>query len=77
METTSGFYGPKDMPLDLRRRIGAEVVAAANEPAVAQRISASGQEIRTSGPDELAAALKQQAARAAEIAKILGMAVKN
>jgi tripartite-type tricarboxylate transporter receptor subunit TctC len=76
METTSGLYGPRGMPLDLRRRIGAEVVAAASEPAVTQRIEASGQVMRTGGPAELAAALKDQAATAAGVAKILGMEKK-
>ena len=31
-ETTSGFYGPAGMPLELRKRIAAEVVAAASDP---------------------------------------------
>jgi tripartite-type tricarboxylate transporter receptor subunit TctC len=77
METTSGFYGPKIMPLELRRRIGAEVVEAAKDETIATRISRSGQAMVTGGPQELEAALKQQAARAAEIAKVLGMPAKN
>ena len=77
METTSGFYGPRGMALELRQRIGREVVEAASEPSVAQRISSSGQDMQTGGPEQLAAALKQQAERAAEIAKILGMTARN
>jgi tripartite-type tricarboxylate transporter receptor subunit TctC len=77
METTSGFYGPKVMPLDLRQRIGAEVVEAAKDATIAERIARSGQAMVAGGPQELAAALKQQAARAAEIAKVLGMPAKN
>jgi tripartite-type tricarboxylate transporter receptor subunit TctC len=77
METTSGFYGPKGMSLALRQQIGAEVVAAASEPATSARIVASGQIMRTQGPAELANALKDQAATAARIARVLGMEMKK
>jgi tripartite-type tricarboxylate transporter receptor subunit TctC len=76
METTSGFYGPRGMPLALRERIAAEVIAAASEPSVAAKIVASGQIMRTQGPADLALALKDQAATAARIAAILGMQKK-
>lgn len=76
VETTAGFYGPKGMPLDLRKRIGADVAAAANEADVTAKISATGQDVRTGGPDELAATLKQQTANTAAVAKILGMEKK-
>ena len=77
METTSGFYGPRGMPLALRQQIGAEVVAAASDPAISAKIVASGQIMRPQGPAELAAALKDQAATAARIAKIIGLEMKN
>ncbi len=32
VETTSGFYGPAGMPLELRKRIAADVIAAAERP---------------------------------------------
>jgi tripartite-type tricarboxylate transporter receptor subunit TctC len=77
IETTSGFYGPRGMPLELRQRIGADVVGVVNDPVISQRIASSGQDIRTGGPDEMAQTLKAQARRAAEIAKVLGMAAKQ
>ena len=77
IETTSGFYGPRDMALALRQQVGADVVAVVNDPAISQRIASSGQDVRTGGPDEMAQTLKQQAQRAAEIAKILGMTAKK
>jgi len=77
IETTSGFYGPRGMPLALRQQVGADVVAVVNDPAISQRIASSGQDVRTGGPDEMAQTLKQQAQRAAEIAKVLGMTAKN
>ena len=77
IETTSGFYGPRGMPLELRQRIGRDVIEAANDPAISQKIASSGQDVRTGGPEQMAQTLKQQAQRAAEIAKILGMTAKN
>ncbi len=73
MQTTAGLYGPKSMPLELRRRIGAEVVAVLGDPAIAAKIAATGQDIRTGGPEELAETLRQQAVTTAAVAKILGM----
>lgn len=77
METTSGFYGPKGMPLALRQQIGADVMAAASEPTVSARIVASGQIMRPQRPAGLADALKDQAATAARIAKAIGMEMKK
>ncbi len=77
METTAGVYGPRGMPLDLRRRIGADITAVLADPAIAAKISSTGQDIRPGGPDELAAIIRQQVANTAAIAKILGMPAKN
>ena len=44
--------------------------AAANDPEVTAKISSTGQDVRTGGPDELAATLKQQNANTAAVAKI-------
>ena len=76
-ETTSGLYGPKDMPLALRERIGADVIEAMSDATVASRIAATGQDIRRGGPAVLAGTLKQQAAATAGVAKILGMEAKK
>jgi tripartite-type tricarboxylate transporter receptor subunit TctC len=77
IETTSGFYGPSGMPLDLRKRLGADVVEAARDTTISERISATGQDMVPGGPEDLAQTTKQQAARAAEIAKVLGLQRKN
>jgi tripartite-type tricarboxylate transporter receptor subunit TctC len=77
VETTSGFFGPADMPLALRQRIAADVVAAAQDPTIAERISATGQDMVPAGPEELAQTLAQQAANAAAVAQVLGMQPKN
>jgi tripartite-type tricarboxylate transporter receptor subunit TctC len=76
METTSGFYGPRGMPLALRQQIAVDVMAAASDPGIAAKIVASGQIMRPQGPAQLAEALKDQAATAARIAKIIGLEKK-
>lgn len=77
VETTAGLYGPRTMPLALRERIGADVVAAATDPVVAERLGPTGQAMKPGGPQELAKALLAQSERAAAIAKVLGMEKKS
>lgn len=77
VETTSGFYGPNGMPIDLRRRIAADIVAAAQDPTITQRIAATGQAMDPAGPEQLAETVKQQTVTTATVAAILGMARKN
>ena len=76
VETTAGLYGPKGMPLDVRKRIAADVIAA-TDPEIVAKISSTGQDIRTGGPEELAATLQRQTAQTAAVAKILGLEVKK
>lgn len=77
VETTVGLYGPRGMPLALRERISTDVRAAASDPQVAQRLGPTGQAMKVDGPAGLAKALEAQAARAAEIAAVLGMSKKS
>jgi tripartite-type tricarboxylate transporter receptor subunit TctC len=77
VQTTSGLYGPTGMPLDLRKRIAADVIAVASEPTISQRIAATGQDMVLAGPDELAQTLKAQAEQAARVAQVLGLQRKN
>jgi tripartite-type tricarboxylate transporter receptor subunit TctC len=73
VQTTSGFYGPRGMTRELRERIAKEVIAIIADPEITARLVATGQAVRTGGPDELAQTLKEQAARAATVAKTLGL----
>ena len=43
------------------------------DPEITKRLVATGQAVRTGGPDELAQTLKEQAAQAATVAKTLGL----
>jgi tripartite-type tricarboxylate transporter receptor subunit TctC len=77
IETTSGLYGRAGMPIELRKRIAADVMAAAQDRTIAERITATGQDMVPAGPEELAETLKQQAAKAAAVANIVGLQRKN
>jgi tripartite-type tricarboxylate transporter receptor subunit TctC len=67
-----GFFGPPGMPPDLRERI-AEDVRAVTDKTIEQRLIATGQIVNLGGPAEFAAALADQRARLAAIAKDLGI----
>ena len=57
--------------------IGADIVEAAKDATISERIAATGQDMVPAGPDELAATIKEQGAKAAAVAKVLGMPRKN
>src|SRR5262244_3568340 len=74
MESLVGLFGPRGMPSELRERIAVilgEVAAA--DPVIATRLAVTGQIVNVRGPVEFAAAIEQQRAKLAEIAKILGI----
>jgi tripartite-type tricarboxylate transporter receptor subunit TctC len=75
VETTAAFYGPRGMSRELRERVAKDVAAVVAEPEITKRLVATGQAVRTGGPDELAETLRQQAAQAATVAKGLGLKV--
>ncbi|HLH98277.1 MAG TPA: tripartite tricarboxylate transporter substrate binding protein [Xanthobacteraceae bacterium] len=72
VEGLVGLFGPRTMPKQLREKIGADVAAAAGDPAIAERLAATAQVPNPGGPDELAAAVAAQRAQIATIAKTLG-----
>jgi tripartite-type tricarboxylate transporter receptor subunit TctC len=76
VETTAGLYGPKGMPRELRERLGKDVVTAAADPGIVAKISASGQVVKSGGPDDLAKAIRQQKEEVAAVAKVLGIEKK-
>jgi tripartite-type tricarboxylate transporter receptor subunit TctC len=68
-----GLYGPRDMPLELRERIAADIRAVAADPAIADRLSATGQVVSPGTPGELAHSIEQQRAGVAATAQLLGI----
>lgn len=67
-----GFFGPRDMPVERRDRIAADVRAVAAEPAVIDRLATVAQVARGSTPAEFAAAIEEQRVKMAAIVKLIG-----
>lgn len=72
MDGLVGFFGPPGMALELRERI-AQDVRAVTDASVESRLIATGQIVNIGGPSEFVAAIDQQRARLAEVAKDLGI----
>src|SRR4029077_8753232 len=72
-----GLLGPRDMPLDLRRRIAADIVAALDDKTVVERLALTAQPATPLDTDAYTAALKEQYAQVARIASVLGIARKK
>jgi hypothetical protein len=64
------------MPIELRRRIAADVVAAVEDKTTGERLALTGQPAAPLDVDAYTAALKEQYAQVAHIASVLGMARK-
>ncbi len=72
MESVVGLFGPRGMAMDLRERIAGDL-AAVFDPVIRQRLEATGQIVNLRGPAEFAAAIEEQRAKMAAIAKVLGI----
>jgi tripartite-type tricarboxylate transporter receptor subunit TctC len=68
-----GLFGVRDMPPAVRERIAADVRAVLEDPAIAQRLTATGQVVNPGGPQEFTTAIEKQQAQAAEAGRILGI----
>ena len=76
LEGLVGLLGPRSMSQELRNRLGADVVAAASDPIIGQRLAATGQVVNPGGAVEFEASIKKQMAQVAGIAKLIGMLPK-
>ena len=72
-----GMLGPRDMGLDVRRRVSADVIAVLADKTVAERLAATGQMPEGMDVDAFAAAIKAQSEQVARIAKVLGITKKK
>src|SRR5207237_2262700 len=73
VEGLVGLFGPRIMANELRERIGADIVAAAADPAISARLASTAQVGNPGGPAEFAAAVDYQRAQIAKIAQALGL----
>ena len=72
VEGLVGLFGPRGISNELREKIGADVVAVAGDPAIAERLAGTAQVPNPGGPKEFAAAIDLQRAQIARIAQVLG-----
>jgi tripartite-type tricarboxylate transporter receptor subunit TctC len=72
-----GLLGPRGMPLDLRRRIAADVLAALDDKTVRERLALTLQPATPLDVDAYTAALNEQYAQVAHIASVLGITQKQ
>jgi len=72
-----GLLGPRDMPLELRRRIAADVLAVFADKTIGERLVLTGQPAAPLDLDAYTAALKEQYAQVARVAAVLGIAKKK
>lgn len=68
-----GFFGWRDMPMELRERLAADIRAAGTDPALAATLASAGAAVRTSTPAEFAAAIEDERASVAAIAQATGV----
>jgi tripartite-type tricarboxylate transporter receptor subunit TctC len=65
------------MPLALRQKIAADVVAVLQDKGIGERLALTGQPVAPMGVEEFAAGVNEQHAQVARIAKVVGIARKN
>jgi tripartite-type tricarboxylate transporter receptor subunit TctC len=67
-----GIFGPRGISEERRNQISEDVRLVAGDPAVAKQLSAAGQVVRGSTPQEFAAAIEEQRTTFAAAARSLG-----
>ena len=67
-----GFFGSRDLPAALRDRIAGDIRAAGADSAIAEKLAPAGIAVRTSTPAEFAAAIADEKAKVAAVAKAVG-----
>ncbi len=72
LEGLNGLFGPRGMTDQLRKRIAADVIAAAADPLIPERLASIGQIMDLRGPGAFAAAIEEQRVTLAMIARSLG-----
>ena len=68
-----GFYGPRDMPNELREKIASDVRAVLADATIIDRFEATGQEVVPGSAAQFAADINTQHVGAAENAKVMGI----
>ncbi len=78
LEGLVGLFGSKTLPLDIRKRIGADIVEIVKaNPDIAEKLAATGQVATPGGPEEFAASVNKQIEQVEAAAKVLGLKKLN
>jgi tripartite-type tricarboxylate transporter receptor subunit TctC len=73
-----GLFGPPSMPMPLRERIAADIKAViADDAAVGQRLTLTGQFVNPGGPEEFGKSIDEQRATIAAAAQTLGIKARQ
>ena len=67
-----GLFGPPEMAADVRAHIADDIRAVASDPAIVQKMTATGQIVSPGNGAEFAASIAQQRAQVAAVAKLFG-----
>lgn len=73
IEGLVGIFGLRDMPVPVRERIAADVIAVLKDPAIVEKLTATGQVVNPGNPAEFTAAIEKQRAQAVEAGNVLGI----
>lgn len=73
MDGLTGLFGPHEMTPQVRARIAADIKEVVADPAVAARLTATGQVVNPGTPTELAAAIDKQRETVKRIGNTLGL----
>jgi len=68
-----GLFATKEVPADVRNKIAADVKETSADPIIGERLAVTGQVMNIGNPAEFAAAIDEQKAQAAAVAKTLGL----
>jgi tripartite-type tricarboxylate transporter receptor subunit TctC len=73
IEGLVGIFGLREVPPAVRERVAADVIAVLKDPAILERLTATGQVVNPGTPAEFSAAIDKQRAQATEAGKVLGI----
>lgn len=73
MDGLTGLFGPREMTPQVRARIAADIKEVVADPAIAARLTATGQVVNPGTPAELAAAIDDQRGTVKRIGNTLGL----
>jgi tripartite-type tricarboxylate transporter receptor subunit TctC len=73
IEGLVGIFGLRELPAATRERIAADVIAVLQDPAILEKLTATGQVVNPGSPAEFTAAIAKQQAQATDAGNILGI----